>query len=253
MGAGSGTEAGEAAAPADASGDPAAGGPRVSVVVPVLNEAATLPALLARLAELRGDPEVVVVDGGSLDAGPEIVAGHPLGARLVRSQPGRARQCNLGAAEATGDVVLFLHADTILPPNAVLDVARGCRDPAVVGGNFVLRFDGSDRFSRVMTRWYAIQRRAGVFYGDSAIWVRRDAFERMGGFARLPIMEDYELVRRLRKLGRTTCLPGPALTSARRWRALGWRRTLTAWLVIRWLFIAGVPAERLVRLYPTAR
>ena len=228
-------------------------GARVSIIVPVLDEAATLPALLDRLADLRGKPEILVVDGGSTDAGPGIVASHRLGARLLRTGRGRAGQCNAGAAEARGEVLLFLHADTILPPRAVLDVERASAEPGVVGGNFTLRFDGGDRFSRVMTRWYAIQRRAGIFYGDSAIWVRRRTFERVGGFGELPVMEDYELVRRLRREGRTLCLAGPAITSARRWRAIGWRRTLLGWLVIRWLFIAGVPAERLTRLYPRAR
>lgn len=226
---------------------------QVSIVVPVLNEAAALPALLDRLGALEGGPEVVVVDGGSTDASPEIVAGHHLGPRLVRAGPGRARQCDVGAAAARGEVLLFLHADTILPFDAALSVERACLDPAVVGGNFALRFDGADRFSRVMTRWYAIQRRAGIFYGDSAIWVRREVFKRLGGFGSLPIMEDYEIARRLRREGSTPCLAGPVVTSARRWRALGWRKTLVAWLVIRWLYIAGVPPERLVRLYPTAR
>ena len=227
--------------------------PLVSIIVPVLDEADALPPLLDRLATLAGEPEIVVVDGGSTDASREIVAAHRIGARLVPSARGRARQCNLGAAEAAGEVLLFLHADTVLPADAALSIVRACRDPDVVGGNFVLRFAGADRFSRVMTRWYAIQRRAGIFYGDSAIWVRRGVFERLGGFGTLAIMEDYDLARRLRGEGGTPCLPGPAITSARRWHGLGWRRTLLAWLVIRWLFIAGVPPERLARLYPTAR
>jgi hypothetical protein len=120
-------------------------------------------------------------------------------------------------------------------------------------GNFTLRFDGGDRFSRVLGAWYALQRRARVYYGDSAIWLRRDTFDGLGGFEPLPIMEDYDLVRRLERAGRTTCLPGPVVTSARRWQRLGLPRTVASWVLIRWLFLAGAPRARLARLYPEAR
>jgi hypothetical protein len=121
------------------------------------------------------------------------------------------------------------------------------------GGNFALRFDGGDRFSRVLGAWYALQRRLGMYYGDSAIWLRRSAFEALGGFRPLPIMDDYDLARRLERGFRTTCLPGPAVTSARRWRALGVPRTVFSWVLIRWLFVAGVAPERLARLYRRVR
>lgn len=228
-------------------------GRRVSIVVPILDEAAALPGLLDRLAGLRGDPDVIVVDGGSTDGGIEIVAGHPLGARIVKAPRGRAVQCNAGAAAASGEVLLFLHADTTLPPDAIGAITSACADARVVGGNFALRFDGGDLFSRVLTAYYAVQRRWGGYYGDSAIWVRRSIFERMGGFHPMPIMEDHELVRRLRRAGRDVCLPGPAITSARRWQTLGLAKTLFSWSVIRWLYLAGVSPERLARMYPAAR
>ena len=227
--------------------------PAVSIVVPVLDEAAALPGLLDRLAGLRGGPEVIIVDGGSTDGGRAIVAGHPMGARMLEAPRGRAIQCNAGAAAASGEVVLFLHADTTLPPDAVGAITRACVDARVVGGNFALRFDGGDLFSRVLTAYYAVQRRFGVYYGDSAIWMRRATFERIGGFRPLPIMEDHELVRRLRRAGRDVCLPGPAITSARRWKALGLPKTIYSWVVIRGLYLAGVSPERLARLYPAAR
>jgi hypothetical protein len=126
-------------------------------------------------------------------------------------------------------------------------------DPAVQGGNFALRFDGDDRFSRLLGAVYRLQRRLGIYYGDSAIWLRRHAFERLDGFRALSIMEDYDLVRRLERSGETRCLAGPATTSARRWKRLGLIRTVASWVVIRWLFIAGVSPQRLARLYPHAR
>jgi rSAM/selenodomain-associated transferase 2 len=227
--------------------------PLVSVVVPVLDEEDTLPVLLDRLAELPGRLEAVVVDGGSADASAAIARRHASEPTVCQSEAGRARQMNTGATASTGDVLLFLHADTRLPADAYARIVDALRDPAVQGGNFALGFDGEDRFSRVLGRWYAVQRRAGIYYGDSAPFVRREVFDHLGGFRPLPIMEDYDFVRRLEKRGRTACLPGPAVTSARRWQALGWPRTVFSWVVIRWLFLAGVSPERLARLYPHAR
>jgi cellulose synthase/poly-beta-1,6-N-acetylglucosamine synthase-like glycosyltransferase len=156
---------------------------------------------------------------------------------------------NAGAAEARGDLLVFLHADTRLPPGAYASLTGSAAD----GGNFRIRFDGGDGFSRALGAWYAAQRRLGAYYGDSAIWLRRRAFDALGGFRPLPIMEDYDLARRLERGFRTACLPGPAVTSARRWRALGVPRTVLSWVAVRWLFLAGAPPERLARLYRRAR
>jgi hypothetical protein len=101
--------------------------------------------------------------------------------------------------------------------------------------------------------WYALQRRAGIYYGDSAIWLRHRLFKELGGFRELPIMEDYELVHRLEHSGRRACLPGPAVTSARRWQRLGLPRTIASWVLIRWLFLAGAPPARIARFYPRVR
>jgi rSAM/selenodomain-associated transferase 2 len=224
--------------------------PRVSVVIPTRNEATALPQTLDHLARLPGRFEVTVVDGGSEDHTRQIAANHPLEPQVLHRQGGRAAQLNEGARASTGDPIVFLHADTRLPQTAYESLTT---TPAA-GGNFAIRFDGNDLFSRVLGAWYRVQRRLGVYYGDSAIWLTRDTFERLGGFdTSLPIMDDYELVRRLERHHTTTCLPGPATTSARRWRALGVPRTVLSWLVIRWLYLAGVPPERLARLYRSAR
>lgn len=228
--------------------------PLVSIVVPTLQEAQALPGLLEHLATLPGAWEVIVADGGSRDGTAEIAAAHPSSPLLLADLPrGRAAQMNAGAHLARGQALIFLHADTRLPATAYASLAAALADPTVAGGNFALRFDGDDRFSTLLGAWYAIQRRAGVFYGDSAIWLRRERFHALGGFRELEIMEDYDLARRLRRAGRTLCLPGPALTSARRWQQLGLPRTIASWIVIRWLYIAGVPPQRLARLYPHAR
>ena len=225
----------------------------VSIVVPVLDEERTLPGLLDHLASLSGSFEVIVADGGSTDGTADVAREHRLRPVVVAATRGRASQCNAGAAAAGGSMFLFLHADTRLPVGATQSVAAALADPRMIGGNFELRFDGADRFSQLLGGWYALQRKAGIYYGDSAIWVRESTFRQLGGFRPLQIMEDYDFVRRLERHGRTRCLPGPAVTSARRWQRLGVPRTVFAWVAIRWLFLAGVDPARLARLYPHAR
>jgi GT2 family glycosyltransferase len=166
---------------------------------------------------------------------------------------GRARQLNAGAEAARGEAFVFLHADTRLPYDAYTSLCAALRAFDVVGGNFALRFGGEDRFSSVLGAVYAGQRRLGIYYGDSAIWVRRRVFEALGGYRDLAIMDDYDFVRRLERRGRTACLPGPAVTSARRWQHGGLLRTIASWVVIRGLYLAGVPAPRLAGLYRHVR
>ena len=224
---------------------------RLSVLVPVLDEAQAVPGLLEHLDGLAGDWEVILADGGSRDETVALAAAS--GARVIAAPRGRAAQMNAAAAAAGGAALVFLHADSRLPPDAHAALVRALADPATVGGNFALRFDGDDRFARVLDAWYAVQRRLGVYYGDSTIWVRRAAFDALGGYRGLEIMEDYDFARRLERHGPTACLPGPALTSGRRWRAHGVARTVATWVLIRWAFLAGVPAARLARLYRAVR
>lgn len=219
--------------------------------MPVLDEEAALPALLDHLAALPGRWEVLLADGGSSDATRAIAAAHPLAPRVLAVSGGRARQCNVAAGAARGDPIVFLHADSRLPPGAWAAL-RGAVEAGAPGGNFRLRFDGDDRFSAVLGAVYALQRRLGVFYGDSTMWLTRERLQRLGGFPELEIMEDYALARSLHRDG-AVCLPGPATTSSRRWRRWGIPRTVATWLAIRWLWVAGVPAERLARLYRAVR
>ena len=227
--------------------------PLVSILVPVLDEARVLPGLLDHLEALPGRFEVIIADGGSRDGTVDVAQSHPIAPRVLGPVRGRAAQLNAAAEQAAGEVLVFLHADSRLAYDAYAALRAALRDPGILGGNFALRFDGDDRFSRILTAWYAIQRRAGIYYGDSSIWTRRASFEALGGYRELPIMDDYDFARRLERRGRTVCLPGPATTSPRRWRSQGVPRTVFSWVVIRWLFLAGVPPERLARLYRRAR
>jgi len=225
--------------------------PLVSVIVPVLDEEAELPRVLDHLESLPGEWEVIVADGGSRDRTAERA--RERGARVVCEGACRAAQLNAAAGEARGELLLFLHADSRLPAGAYASLASAAAQTGVVGGNFALRFDGGDRFARVLTAAYALQRRLGFYYGDSSVWIRGSAFERLGGYRDLAIMDDYDLVRRMEASGRTECLPGPAGTSDRRWRQMGVPRTLVSWWAIRLLYLAGVSPERLAVLYRRIR
>ena len=229
--------------------------PLVSVLIPTLNEARELPHLLDHLAALHGTWEPIVADGGSRDESRQIAADHPLRPRVITQTGGRAAQLNAAARAATGDVLLFVHADSRLPSDAYASLAEAARAPNVEGGNFALRFGDEHRaFERVLGAVYRVQRRHGVYYGDSSVWVRRARFDELGGFREIAVMDDYDFVRRLeRGPGTTRCLPGPATTSARRWRRAGIARTVLAWVLIRRLYVAGVPPDRLARLYRVVR
>ncbi len=197
----------------------------VSVIIPALGEASHIHRTLSALAGAR-EVEVIVVDGGSTDRTAEIA--RELGARLVRSPPGRARQMNAGAAVARGDALLFLHADTLLPPGFEAQVRRALHRPGVAAGAFELGIDGPGPRLRWVERAVNLRSRyLQMPYGDQALFIRAHHFHRMGGFPELPIMEDVAWVRRARRRGRIEIVPAAVRTSARRWQALGlWRTTL---------------------------
>jgi rSAM/selenodomain-associated transferase 2 len=226
---------------------------KLSIVIPVLNEASRLPDLLERLARLREQGvEVIVADGGSEDGSAGLAV--RAGVRVVHAGRGRARQMNAGAAAARGDMLLFLHADTLLPGSAAQLVEEGIRNsglpPGEVWGRFDVRIDGRPYLLRVVAilmNWRS--RLTGIATGDQAMFVGRGAFEAVGGFPDQPLMEDVELSIRLRARCRPVCLAARVVTSGRRWESHGvWK---TVWLMwrLRWAYWRGVPASELARLY----
>ena len=223
---------------------------RLSIVLPVLDEAARLGRRLAELTTMPGVDEIVVVDGGSQDASREIAGAVP-GVRVLAAPRGRGTQLNAGARVASGDVLLFLHADTSLPRDAVTWVARALGDPGVVAGAFRIRTvadDGPNWLGPLLRLADLRSRVSGLPYGDQAVFVRRAAFERVGGFPDQPLMEDIELARRLRCVGRIRTVPAVAEVSGRRFLARP-VRTVLAMRTFPLLYRLGVSPARLARLY----
>ena len=221
----------------------------VSIVIPVLDEATNLARLLPELAARWPDAEVVVVDGGSRDGTPDVVRRHAR-VRYLTAPPGRARQMNAGARATAGDTLVFLHADTRLPPGARDAVREVLRDPAVVGGRFDVAFDSPRRIMRVVAALMNTRSRlSGIATGDQTMFVRRSVFEALGGFPEIPLMEDIELSRLLKRRGRLACLRLRVVTSARKWEREGPLRTIGLMWLLRLLHVLGVSPRRLHRWY----
>ncbi len=223
----------------------------ISIVIPVLNEQDRICASIAGIRRLDGggDCEIIVVDGD--DNGATLAAIEDDGVIKVTADRGRSRQMNAGAALAHGDVIVFLHADTVLPDTAFSDIAAALHDPSLVGGAFAHRFDSRRFIYRLMSAAISIATRLSRLpYGDQGVFIRRNYFEAIGGFAPIEIMEDQELARRIRRRGgRMRVLKSRAHTSCRRLEEEGIvRRVLKNWFMTA-LYAAGISPQRLIRFY----
>jgi rSAM/selenodomain-associated transferase 2/rSAM/selenodomain-associated transferase 1 len=229
------------------SGSAPCGQPRLSIIIPTLNEAAEIERSLSGLAE-SANVEIVVVDGGSSDG--TVEKARYLGARVLSTAPSKAGQMNAGASAAGGDVLLFLHADTCLPEQFEPKVLAALNRSGVSAGAFTLGIDSEDRGLRFIER--VANWRARIFqlpYGDQALFVSRQLFSEIGGFADYPIMEDFDLVRRLKKKGKIAILPDSVSTSPRRWQNLGVFKTWLLNQVILAAYFVGIPPGRLASWY----
>jgi rSAM/selenodomain-associated transferase 2 len=214
--------------------------------------AATLEAIRAAATTMGRDAEIIVVDGGSADCSVEIA--RPRCDRLIEGPRGRGRQMNAGAAVSIGEVLAFVHADTIVPASFTNDIALAIGDRRVAGGRFDVAFD--DRGPALMMVATMINARSRMMRsatGDQAIFVRREVFERLGGYAEIDLCEDVDFVRRMRSLGRVACLRSRVTTSPRRWRRDGVARTIVRMWIVKSLFLAGVSPARLKRYYADIR
>ena len=222
---------------------------KLSIIVPVLNEARVLPALLERLLPLlRHGCEVIIADGGSEDGSAAIAA--CAGFTVVRAPRGRALQMNAGAAHAGGAALLFLHADTQLPDGACAVVAEALSGETCCWGRFDVCIAGRPWMLRLVARMMNLRSRlTGIATGDQAMFVTRAAFEAAGGFPEQPLMEDIELSKRLRAISRPACVRRCVITSGRRWETRGvWRTIFLMWR-LRWAYWRGADAAGLAERY----
>ncbi|MFW6074896.1 MAG: TIGR04283 family arsenosugar biosynthesis glycosyltransferase [Chloroflexota bacterium] len=227
--------------------------PVISVVIPTQNEARRISGALRQFQDLAGRWELIVADSGSTDGTREIASRIP-STKVISAPKGRGPGMNAGASQATGAVLLFLHADTLLPPGAYRYIIKSLRDPATVATAFRLSMDRPELRFRSLALVgdvrYLVQ---GTFFGDQAIAMRREDFERIGGYQDLALMEDVDLSLRLRRRGRLRLLPDRVVTSARRFAQGGVFRTLTLMTAFQLAYRLGIPAETLSRWYEEVR
>lgn len=219
-----------------------------AIIVPVLNELATLPYLIEHLIEQHAD-QVILVDGGSTDGTRALLSELPSHFRVVYSEPGRALQMNAGASVATHDTLLFLHADTRLPVDVQSEV-----DKLTHWGRFDVQFDTPSTAMRTIAFWINLRSRfTGIATGDQAIMIRRSLFERMQGFPALPLMEDVAFCKQLNVIAKPYCSRRKVITSARRWEQNGVVKTVLLMWFLRLAFFFGVSPEVLKRRYLDSR
>ena len=221
---------------------------KLSIIVPMLNEAAQLPDLFAHLLPFqRSGCEIIFADGGSTDGSAKLAV--VMGFKVVQTERGRARQMNAGAVVSQGNVLLFLHADTRLPVGAMQQIEHaltgakrwGRFDVCITGRPFMLRVIG--QFMNLRSRL------SGIATGDQAIFMRRIVFERLRGYPDQPLMEDVEMCKRLKTFSRPACISSCVTTSGRRWETRGvWSTILLMWR-LRWAYWRGTDAAELARLY----
>ena len=217
------------------------------MIIPTLNEESNLANTLATVTGLD-NVETIVVDGGSTDRTVDIARGHDVS--VLSGPQGKAVQMNLGAMVAGGEFIVFLHADTVMPQGWIDHVRREMQQPGVVAGAFELRVDSDRPGLRVIEALANFRsRRFGMPYGDQAIFTKTDIFKALGGFPDQPIMEDFELVRRLNKRGKVSIAPAAVVTSARRWNERGIWATTAINQVLIVAYSLGISPKLLVRLY----
>jgi len=233
----------------------------ISIIIPTLDEERTIIATLTHTASLGFD-ELIVVDGGSTDETLALLESYRLRTQHSTLSPvqwvtapcGRARQMNAGAKVSRGEILLFLHADTQLPHDAKTMIETALADQRMVGGRFDVRFDPSSMWGTIISRamnWRS--RLSGLATGDQALFVRRHIFEQIGGFADMPLMEDIDFSRRLKRKGTIAALTATVTTSFRRWERHGPLRTILLMWTLRFLYWSGVSPDRLKNYYGTIR
>ncbi|AVR45099.1 glycosyltransferase [Christiangramia fulva] len=220
---------------------------KVSIIIPCLNEAPFLPNTIENCLGLEGDFEIIVIDGGSRDQ-TETVARSYDNVKFFRSPKGRSLQMNYGAKKAQGSVLLFLHADTLLPADAYLLIKKRLQKKGHIGGSFRLKLDTPHPFLKLYT-WCSRFSLEFFTYGDHGIFIKKEVFEEIGGFREIPLMEDIEIQKRLRKKGKFKKLSKYVITSGRRFEKNGTVKQLIIDVLLVALYNIKVPPAKLKRFY----
>ncbi|WP_020484485.1 TIGR04283 family arsenosugar biosynthesis glycosyltransferase [Methylomonas sp. MK1] len=221
--------------------------PQISIIIPVINEAAQLADKWQALQALRVRCELLLVDGGSVDASRSIA--EPLVDQVLQSPRGRARQMNLGARHAQAEVLLFLHADTNLPERAV-ELIMSAVEQGAAWGRFDVQFDSPQAiFKLIACLMNARSRLTGIATGDQAIFITRQAFQAVGGFPEIALMEDIAISAALKKIGKPCCLSAKVITSSRRWQHHGILRTILLMWCLRLRYFFGAHPDQLAARY----
>ena len=223
----------------------------LSVIIPTLNEELSLSKTLTAISSLENIGEIIVVDGGSDDKTIEIAK--QFAVKIVQSKRGRGLQLNAGAKNASGDVFWFLHADTLPPTNAAEQIRAVLQDEKAIGGNFEIRFDGNRKSAKLLTWLYPKLRVLGLCYGDSAFFARREIYEKTGGFADLPLFEDVEFYKRIKKRGKFVHLKSFVTSSSRRFEKRSFTITFARLSLFQGLYWIGFSPQILAKYYAPIR
>lgn len=220
----------------------------ISIIIPVLNEEENISSALANTERLSGEKEIIVVDCGSIDNTVEIVK--KKGVMLLSSQKGRGHQMNRGAEIAKGDTLIFLHADTTLPENAITRIEEAMKNHEIIGGRFDVSFD-DDRFIFKLIAFLMNWRShlTGIFTGDQAIFIRKSVFKDIGGYLEIPLMEDIALSKRMKREGKIACINDCVTTSARKWKEEGIIKTILLMWFLRFLYFFKISPIFLSKIY----
>ena len=225
---------------------------QISVIIPTFNEEATIEKTLDAIGRLVNVDEVIIVDGGSLDRTVEIIENYGLKKpfKLVKfGTPNRGRQLHEGTLHASHEIFWFLHADTRPAQGCAREIKKYMNHDSVIGGNFQVLFDGGSRWARFMMWLHPQLQAIGLIYGDSAIFTRREVYEKIGGYKPLPVLEDVDFAKRLKKRGDFRFLTKAVTTSSRRFREGSFFWTFLKWSAFQSLYWIGVPTRALVKLY----
>lgn len=224
-----------------------------SVIIPTLNEAHQIADRISHVRRLNKDAEIIVVDSASTDGTTDLA--RSAGASVhMSTEPGRGQQLKAGGEVAGGDVIIFLHADTNLPDTAFEAIDKELSDSSKIGGNFRVLFDGESDFAAWLNDFYAWFRSKGLYYGDSVIFLRRSVYQDLGGIMPYAVMEDFDLSRKMERLGGTVCIDDdPVITSSRRFKNRHPVAIFAGWCVLHGLYYIGLSTRTLGWVYDTKR